>query len=254
MNPLQPFRLSVVAPAYNEAAGIEQLLSTWQAFLNQQPYLSAFEIIICNDGSSDNTGDILETLKTRYETIKPLHLKHNQGAAAALATAITHSSFEWILLIDSDDQYPIDQLSTLITTAECHPDIAAIIGIRQKKSHWFLRFGTTASGFICNIIHRSRLKDFNSAFKLVKGPLLRSFTLEAKGMNYSTEITSRLLEVNAPLLEVAIIHQARQQGKSHLRWIRDSLHRFLFVGYLAMRQILIKWQILRRSQYDESTH
>ncbi len=128
------------------------------------------------------------------------------------------------------------------------PDIVAVLGVRNKKDHWFARFGSKASGLVCNIVHGSHLNDFNSAFKLVSGPLLRTLTLEAKGMNYSTELTSRLLEVRMPLVEVDVVHQARHQGKSNLRWVRDSLHRFLFVCYLALRQLLLKWNVLRRSE------
>jgi hypothetical protein len=90
------------------------------------------------------------------------------------------------------------------------------------------------------------LQDFNSAFKLIYGPILRSLNLEAKGMNYSTEITSKVLECNINFVEVGIDHQARFTGKSSMRLLRDSLHRFLFVCYIALRQLLIKLSILRR--------
>ncbi len=246
-----PIRLSIVAPAFNEADGIEQLIHHWHAFLCHQSNISTFEIIICNDGSKDNTGPILDRLAVQYPELKPIHFKTNQGAAAALARAIAHTHFEWILLTDADDQFPIENLPLLINTMHLSGTLA-VLSTRDKKDHWFARFGTKASGLICNIVHGSRLNDFNSAFKLVYGPIVRQLTLEAKGMNYSTEITSRLLEAKVPLIEVAVIHQSRQRGISKLRWFRDSFHRLLFVSYLSLRQLLLKLNILRPTNLDEN--
>ena len=245
-----PIRLSIAAPAYNEGEGIKALIQHWHEFLSLQSEITAFEIIICNDGSKDNTGLILDELALQYPNLKPLHFKYNQGAAAALAAAIAHTHFEWVLLTDTDDQFPITNLPTMVAQLSL-PDIVAVLGIRNKKDHWFARWGTQISGLICNIVHGSQLNDFNSAFKLISGSVLRKFTLEAKGMNYSTEITSRLLEASMPLIEVSIVHQARQQGKSNLRWVRDSFHRLLFVSYLALRQLLLKLNILRRPYPNE---
>jgi hypothetical protein len=128
----------------------------------------------------------------------------------------------------------------------------AILGVRDKSDHFLACLGSKLSGAVCNMVHGSRLKDFNSAFKLIHGSLLRPLNLEAKGMNYSTEITSRLLETCVPLVEVKIDHRARTTGKSHIKLRKDSLHRLLFVGYLSWRQLLLKCQIIRRSN-DEGT-
>lgn len=246
-----PICLSIAVPAYNEAAGIETVIHHWHAYLSRQPELAEFEIVICNDGSTDNTGALLDEMAKHYPNLKLIHFKTNQGAAAALAAAISHTHFEWVLLTDADDQFPIENLSTILKSIPLSGAMG-VLGVRNKKDHWFARFGSKASGLICNIAHGSHLKDFNSAFKLVSGGTLRAITLEAKGMNYSTEITSRLLERGIPIVEVEIVHQARQQGKSHLRWFRDSCHRFLFVGYLSLRQLLLKLNILRLPENNET--
>jgi hypothetical protein len=90
------------------------------------------------------------------------------------------------------------------------------------------------------------MRDFNSAFKLVWGPTLRGLGLEAKGMNYSTEVTSRLLECGIVPVEVAVAHRPRASGASHMRLFRGALHRLLFVGYIALRQLLLRLGILSR--------
>lgn len=237
--------LSVAAPAFNESDGIHDVVLEWFNYLKQQHDITQFEIVICNDGSTDNTGEILDKLSKQYPEIKPIHLRENQGAASALAHAISQTQFDWVLLTDSDNQFPIKNLSAMISALRTTHAKAAL-GIRQKKNNVFARFGSASSGLICNIVHGTKIKDFNSAFKLVYGSLLRSFKLEAKGLNYSTEITSRLLESGTTIVEVNIDHQPRKTGKSSMKFVRDSMHRLLFVFYISLRQLLIKIGTLRR--------
>src|SRR6266567_8201682 len=203
-----PIRLSVAAPAYNEAAGIEAVIAEWHGFLSEQTSLAEFEIVICNDGSTDATGDILDRLTLSCPGLRPLHFTQNQGAAAALNAAIAATRGDWVLLIDSDGQFPIQNLPDMLAALRRTGGLAAI-GIRQKKDAPFAQFGSWASGVACNLVHGSRMRDFNSAFKLVWGPALRGLGLESKGMNYSTEVTSRLLERGIVPVEVTIEHRPR---------------------------------------------
>ncbi len=241
-----PIKLSVAAPAYNEAEGIAAVVAEWHAFLSLQP-LAEFEIVVCNDGSKDDTGAILDRLADRYPQLRPLHFSANQGAAAALNAAIAATTGDWVLLLDSDGQFPVQNLSAMIEALRRSGGLAAI-GIRQKKDVAFARFGSWASGVVCNWAHGTRLKDFNSAFKLVSGPTLRGLGLEAKGMNYSTEVTSRLLECGIVPVEVTIEHQPRTTGASHMKLLRGARDRFLFVRYVMLRQALLRRGILTRPE------
>lgn len=247
-----PIRLSVAAPAYNEADGIEAVIADWHGFLAAQSCVAEFEIVICNDGSKDGTGDILDRLTLSYPRLRPLHFAANQGAAAALNAAIAATKGDWILLMDSDGQFAIenlpDMLAALGRSGGPTSDRLAAIGIRQKKDVAFAQFGSWVSGMACNLVHGSRLKDFNSAFKLVWGPTLRGLGLEAKGMNYSTEVTSRLLECGIIPIEVEIAHRPRITGVSSMKLVRGAMHRFLFVMYIALRQLLLRLNILIRPQ------
>jgi len=240
-----PIRLSVAAPAYNEAEGIEAVITEWHAFLSGLPELESFEIVICNDGSKDKTGEIMDRLTLTFPELRPLHFSQNQGAAAALNAAIAATTGDWVLLIDSDGQFPIQNLPDMMAALRKTGGRAAI-GIRQKKDVVFAQFGSWASGLVCNMVHGSRVRDFNSAFKLVWGPTLRNLGLEAKGMNYSTEVTSRLLERNIVPVEVIIEHRPRVTGTSSMKLVRGAIHRFLFVSYIALRQLLLGLGILSR--------
>ena len=237
-------RISLAAPAFNEGEGIRSVVESWSDYLRKSPAVADFEIVVCNDGSGDDTGSILDELASQIPELRPNHLARNQGAAAALATVIAHTTRDWVLLIDSDGQFPLENLENMSAALKQAGGRAAI-GVRAKKDTAFARFGTWSSGLFCNRFHRSSYRDFNSAFKLVDGSQLRSLTLEARGLNYSTEISSKLLEKGIELIEVEITHCHRATGKSSRKAIGDAVHRLLFVLYIGIRQYLLRRGVLR---------
>jgi dolichol-phosphate mannosyltransferase len=181
-------------------------------------------------------------LAAECPALRPICHTINQGAAAALTTAIRNTTGEWVLLIDSDGQFPVNNLSRL--AAELPLGALAVSGKRTKKDVWFARLGSWGSGIACNLAHGTRLEDFNSAFKLVRGDVLRALPLEARGLNYSTEITSKLLERGIEIHEVTIEHIPRPAGKGSRKLVRDTADRALFVLYVWLRQCLLRSHVL----------
>jgi glycosyltransferase involved in cell wall biosynthesis len=240
---LSTIRLSVAAPAYNEGQAIEQTVIEWVTYLSGAKRVSEFEIVVCNDGSRDDTGAVLDRLSQRHSQVRPVHFQQNVGAAAALRAAIRNTRLDWILLIDSDGQFKISDLDRLLEAIDASGALAAI-GERKKADGLIARFGSWSSGRLCGWAHGVRLRDFNSAFKLVNGEQLRGLTLEAIGLNYSTEITSRLLERGATIVETPIGHNPRVAGVSSARLLKTSFQRAMFVVYVLLRRFLINSKII----------
>jgi dolichol-phosphate mannosyltransferase len=240
--------ISLAAPAYREGAGIRAVVERWMEYLAGRFEPGRHEVVICNDGSDDDTGAVLAALATRFPALKIVTHAKNQGAAAALTSAIAATTKAWVLLIDSDGQFPVENLERF-EAAWTEPAPQAFLGVREgKQDSLFSRFGSWSSGQLCNLFHGSRYQDFNSAFKLVRGDLVRALHLEAKGLNYSTEITSKLLERKVALVEVRVAHVPRASGTSSMRALRGAVHRFLFVSYIGMRQLLFAAGVLQRPQ------
>lgn len=238
--------ISIAAPAYQEGAHIRELAEDWIAWLAPRFQPGDYEIVICDDGSRDNTWDELSALAKINPAMKPCRHAVNQGAAAALTTAIRHTTKAWVLLLDADGQYPIENLEAFVRANEQKP-ARAFIGFRPHKADSaFARLGSWGSGVCCNFFHGSHYRDFNCALKLVEGPLLRDLNLEARGLNYSTEISSKILERGVEMREVEIEHRPRAKGRSSRTLVRGSLHRFLFVAYIGFRQLLLRGGILQR--------
>jgi glycosyltransferase involved in cell wall biosynthesis len=244
--------LSIAAPAYNEGQGIVRVVQHWLEYLQGRTDLGSFEIVICNDGSRDDTAKKLESIASGDDRLVVIEHGVNQGAGAAVATAIAGTTSEWVLLIDSDGQFAIENFDVLLQGVRASGAPAAI-GVRTKKlDSAFARFGSWSSGLLCNYFHGTNYRDFNSACKLVKGDLLRSLRLECKGLNYSTDVTSKLAERGVKIAEVEIVHLPRVAGTSSLRKFRGARDRFLFVLYLGFRQFLIRMGILRAWKYENN--
>lgn len=238
--------VSVAAPAYNEAEGISAVIESWYRFLKNDRELTDFEIVICNDGSKDGTGKILRNFSAEYPEIKVIEHEKNKGAAAALYTAIRNTSLDWVLLLDTDGQFPAENLENF-RKAMKESDSFSFLGARAKKQDsLFARFGTWSSGWVCNFFLGTKYKDFNCACKLIDGRILRRLNLEAKGLNYSTDITSKLVEAGFPPEQVEVQHYKRIKGKSSRTLIRGTFHRFLFVGYIIYRRILFSLGVLQK--------
>ena len=239
-------KLSLAAPAYNEAEGIVPLINGWLTYLRQAKLAPEFEIVVCNDGSKDQTGELLDELARVNPEFKPIHHKVNQGAAAALTTAIRQTTGDWVLLIDSDGQFPIENLPNMMNAAWAQKS-AAVVGVRaRKEDSAFTRFGSALSGWLCNFFHGTHYRDFNCALKLIEGRVVRSLHLEAKGLNYSGEVMSKLLERGSRLAEVEVSHSKRAHGVSSAKVLKGARDRLLFVVYIGLRQLLLRAQVLQR--------
>lgn len=237
--------VSVAAPAYNEAENIAAVVAEWRGYLDQHPAIGSWEIVVCNDGSTDATGSILAGLCVDNPELVVVDFARNRGAGAAIAAAIGHTRLDWVVLLDSDGQFPIANLDRFIERMLAR-DALAFSGARIAKADSLpYRWGSAASGAVSNVLLRTSYRDFNSIFKVVDGPLLRSLRLESGGMNCSTEITARVAELGHTWLEIPIEHRERGGGRRGWRFWRGARDRALYVGYLGYRSWLLRRGVLR---------
>ncbi len=237
--------VSVATPAFNEAENIATAITEWRDYLVQHPSVDKWEIVVCNDGSTDATGAILEGLQSGCPNLVVVDLDRHHGAGAAIAAAIARTRLDWVVLVDSDGQFPVTNL------ARFFPPMLdglgdAFSGARIRKADSFpYRWGSSASGAVSNVLLHTHYRDFNSIFKVVRGPLFRALPLESEGMNCSTEITARVAELGHIWVEIPIEHRERAAGRRGWRFWRGARDRALFVGYLGIRRWLLHRGTLR---------
>ncbi|QFG21454.1 glycosyltransferase family 2 protein [Actinomadura sp. WMMB 499] len=237
--------ISVAAPAYNEAANIAAAVTEWRRYLERSPDVSDWEIVVCDDGSTDGTGAVLDALRDDCPRLTVVRFARNRGAGAAIAAAIGGTRLDWVVVLDSDGQFPIANLDRFVRLLR-DGRAKAFSGARVRKADSLpYRWGSAASGAASNLLHRTRYRDFNSIFKVVDGPLLRSLPLEAGGMNCSTEITARIAELGHAWVEIPIEHRERGGGARGWRFWGGARDRALLVGYLGYRHWLLRRGVLR---------
>ncbi|MEN3540482.1 glycosyltransferase family 2 protein [Microbispora sp. ZYX-F-249] len=237
--------VSVAAPAYNEADTIAAVVGEWQDYLERHPSVGEWEIVVCDDGSTDATSGVLAGLSGDCPRLVVVTFERNRGAGAAIAAAIAHTRLDWVVLLDSDGQFPIANLDRVLPRVQAG-EALAFSGARIRKADGVAyRWGSAASGAVSNLLHRTRYRDFNSIFKVVHGPLFRSLPLESAGMNCSTEITARVAEMGHEWVEVPIEHRERGGGTRGWRYWRGARDRALFVAYLGYRHWLLRRGVLR---------
>lgn len=104
--------ISIVLPAYNEGAGLASFVADLHKTISKHPY--SFEVVIIDDGSSDNTWEEILQLSAQYKEIKAIQLSRNFGKEYAIAAGLDSSQGDACIVMDADGQHPIFLLPELI--------------------------------------------------------------------------------------------------------------------------------------------
>ena len=128
-NPIE--LLSVAMPAYNEAGVIEHVILEHVAVLRKlAPAVRGFEIVVVNDGSTDNTESILKSLAERVPELRWVS-QPNQGIAGAITRANREARGSHIYATGSDGQWPAGNLATMLPHLLAGADL--VIGLRTNR-------------------------------------------------------------------------------------------------------------------------
>lgn len=221
--------LSVAAPCYNEADGIETVVTEWDAVLATTD--KATEIVLCNDGSTDGTGELLEGLRLRFARLRVVHNERG-GYGRALASAIGATRGEYVCTIDSDGQFDLADAFKLLDELE-RGGYDGVSGWRMGKKDSAARvLADRGMNVLIRLLFGSRLRDTNCALKIVKGDVLRGLPIEARGYPAPTEICIRLAARGHRLGECGVTHHARATGMSKLHPWQTAWSFFRFLLYL----------------------
>ncbi|HXQ22195.1 MAG TPA: glycosyltransferase family 2 protein, partial [Candidatus Acidoferrales bacterium] len=164
--------LSVVLPAFNEEANIEQVVRACVAYLD--PHVPDYELLVVNDGSRDRTGEILDRLAGELPRLRPLHHPQNRGYGAALRTGFDAAAKRFVFYMDGDGQFDIRDLDVILPLAT--DDDHIVTGFRIERRDPFIRrlnaklFG----GWLVRVMLNVRVRDLNCAFKVIPKKVLDS--------------------------------------------------------------------------------
>ena len=240
---MSEIELSVVAPVYNEAEGIEPVVRYWKEVLDREGIPA--EIVLANDGSTDATLVILERLQKEIPCLRVVSYTPNRGYGYALKTAIQASQGKLVVSLDSDGQFDLADFAGLLKLYR-EQDLEFVTGYRDRKKDSLMRVVADRSlNLIVRTMFGLKLRDTNCALKLMKGSMIRSLNMEATGYPTPTEITVKLVKLGARSGEAAVVHRERAAGQSKLKFMKTSISMFRFLLYLRKRIKLYEARILQ---------
>jgi len=209
--------ISVILPARNESSSVGVVLESLRETLPEA------EIVVVDDGSSDNTAQI-----ARAAGVKVLQHPYSMGNGAAIKTGARHARGGVLVLMDSDGQHDPEDVPRLVAKLEEGYDMT--VGARRLDNHASLgrRLANQSYNRLASWMTGYRIDDLTSGFRAVRARHFRRFLyLLPNGFSYPTTSTMAFFRSGFPVAYVPI-RAAQRSGKSHIRIFHDGT-RFLVI-------------------------
>jgi len=202
-------RLSIVVPVYNSATLVKALVGEIHSALAGSP--RAFELILVNDGSRDESWSEIVSAADRHPWILGINLMRNYGQHNALLAGIQHARGEIIVTLDDDLQHPPAEIHKLIAALEAGSDV--VYGVPDRERHGLLRdLASQISKLALRAVMRIQIAEQTSAFRA-----FRSQAIQAH-MNFNgpfVDIDALLAWGTSRFATVTVRHMERRDGVSN---------------------------------------
>ncbi len=208
---------SIILPAKNEAASLKRLLPKLK-----QAHPKA-EIIVVNDGSSDNTLYICEENK-----VKVISHPYSMGNGAAIKTGARHASGDILVFMDADGQHKPEDINRLLHKLEEGYDM--VVGARDRKSQASIFRGLANKFYnkLASYVTERKIEDLTSGFRTANAKKFKEFLyLLPNGFSYPTTSTMAFFRAGYAVTYLPI-EAPKRIGKSHINLFRDGI-RFLLI-------------------------
>ena len=206
-----PESISVFFPVYNDARSIGKLVSDVSDVLERR--FRRWEIILVDDGSEDDSGQVVDRLAADDGRIKAVHHGVNRGYGAALNTGFARSTGEVVFYTDGDGQYDPRELERLL---DCLDGADVVNGFKRSRSdHVFRIFEGRLYHACCRALFNLSVRDIDCDFRLLRRHVVRDLLpLESRGGAVGAEILSKVHDRAWRVAEAPVHHYPRPYGRS----------------------------------------
>ena len=233
MDSKSKYSISIVVPCYNEGENVERVTETIVTEVGK--IADDFEVVLVNDGSADNTGEMADKLAAKYDTVRVLHHEENRGYGGSIKSGYYAAKKELVCLFPGDGQFDISELKRLIPLME-RVDIAATYRINRRDP-----FHRKVNQFLYNtaiaILFGVRLRDIDCGFKLMKRKIFEIVKLDSTGALIDAEFYFKAGRKGFKYEQVGVTHLPRTAG--------DSTGAKLYVIFHAAYEIVRYWLEIR---------
>ncbi|MDJ0753635.1 MAG: glycosyltransferase family 2 protein [Ardenticatenaceae bacterium] len=216
---------SVVIPAYNEESGISEIIQRVLAIKNDLAAvgIEQFKLLVVDDGSSDNTGQITEAFAADNSDVELIQHPQNKGYGAALKTGFCHAESDLIGFLDADGTYPPELFPKLCESALNGSDL--VIGSRMSGADSDMpltrRVGNFFFANLLSVLGRRRVSDSASGMRVFRRDILNQIYPLPDGLNLTPVMSTRAIHEGISMTEVPIPYSERV-GRSKLSVVRDG--------------------------------
>ncbi len=231
--------LSIVIPLLNEEESLGELVQWIDRVVTKMEI--NYEIIFVDDGSTDNSWQIINDLKERYSSIKAIKFRRNYGKSAALQVAFQKAQGDVVITMDADLQDSPDEIPELYRKV-IEDGYDLVSGWKQKRHD---PLGKTIPSKLFNATTRKlsgiQLHDFNCGLKAYKGELVKSIEVYGEMHRYIPVIAKAAGFAN--ITEKVVTHHPRKHGVS-----KFGLERVMR-GYLDLASIMFVGKFGKRPMH-----
>lgn len=200
---------SVVLPCYNEEENIEQTIADVCNWMSSRGMTG--EVVAVDDGSADNTAEVLEGLTQKYSTLKVVHHTVNQGYGDAIITGCDTATMNVIGFMDSDGQFHAEDFDKLLPYIEQYP---IVVGRRSRRADPFPRLvNAFLYGRLVRLALGVRIRDINCGMKIFRRdawPTIRPRI--ASGALFNAEVLLRAKGAGLRWKQTPVTHYPRTAG------------------------------------------
>jgi glycosyltransferase involved in cell wall biosynthesis len=203
--------ISAFFPCYNDGQTIETLVRRAAQELSQ--LTDDFEVLVVNDGSSDDSGAVLERLAAELPWLRVITHAVNRGYGGALRSGFEHASKDLVFYTDGDGQYDVGELPLLVMLLT--PDTDFVNGMKMTRQDPGYRvFAGNLHRFATRWSFWLPVTDVDCDFRLIRRSILNRVRLTQNSGSICVELVKLSQRAGAQFREVSVHHYARQFGES----------------------------------------
>ncbi len=203
--------ISAMFPCYNDAATITGLID--DVYTALFPLTNELEVIVVNDGSSDGSREVLDSLTTARPWLRVIHHDKNRGYGGALISGFEAALNEWIFYTDGDAQYDAREAALLVQFATDEIDIVQGYKISRGDPVHRKVIGRVYHHLV-KLLFGLPGRDTDCDFRLFRRKLIISHPLSSTSGVICVEMMRSFRDQKARFVEAPVHHYARPSGKS----------------------------------------
>jgi glycosyltransferase involved in cell wall biosynthesis len=226
-----PELLSILVPVFNESRTVAPVIERLLSVALPLPR----EIVVVNDGSSDGTREVLDSLRLPAETVRIFHAARNAGKGAAIRFGLDHARGTIVAIQDADLELDPAQLADLVGPILAG-ETQVVYGSRflsgRPDAPWKSVLANRALTLATNLLFGARITDMETCYKVMRADVARSLALVSNRFDIEPEITAKLLLAGQPIVERPVTFRPRRRAEGKKIGWRDGVRALrVLAGY-----------------------